>query len=271
MNSDPFRAARWLATALALCGMTTTHMAVAQGFAAYVSPPRVLMQVQPGQAQRQVIDIQHAGQQPGRYRFYTVDWQLNANGTVEFSQALVPESCRPWVAIERRELTLAPSERYRYRFEIQAPADAPTRECRFAIMVEGIDPAAVTGALNMPVSGRIGVIVYAKLGDAKPQLEVLQHRTDSEGTTKTPALIVRNQGQAHGRLEGFLVGRDAEGRRYELAPQDLPVLPGETRRIALMVLDQEQPDAVKPRFPLRVEGRLEWADQRLPIDLTFTP
>ncbi len=271
MSSDIGLLARCLARALTLCLTAAPAMAIAQGFSAYVSPPRVLMQSQPGQTLRQVIEIQHAGNQPGRYRFYTVDWGLNANGTVEFSQELVPQSCRPWVAIERRELTLGPGDRYRYRFEVQTPAGTPARECRFAIMMEGLDPAAVGGGLNMPVSGRIGVVVYVNVGGAKPQLELVDHRTDTEGERKTPVLIVRNQGQAHGRLEGFLDGRDADGRRFELAPQDLPVLPGEARRIALIVLDQERPDAVKPRYPLRVEGRLEWGDQRLPIDLTFTP
>lgn len=271
MSSESCRAARWLARALVLCLVAAPALVIAQGFAAYVSPPRVLMQMQPGQTQRQVIEIQHAGNQPGRYRFYTVDWSLSANGTVEFSQELVPQSCRPWVAIERRELTLGPGDRYRYRFEVQAPADAPVRECRFAIMMEGLDPAAVSGGLNMPVSGRIGVIVYANVGGAKPQLTVVEHRTEAEGSRKVPVLIVRNQGQAHGRLEGFLDGRDADDRRYELAPRDLPVLPGEVRNIELIVLDQDRPEAVKPRFPLRVQGRLEWGDQRLPVDLTFAP
>ena len=97
MSSESCRAARWLARALALCLVTAPALAIAQGFAAYVSPPRVLMQMQPGQTQRQVIEIQHAGNQPGRYRFYTVDWSLSANGTVEFSQELVPQSCRPMI------------------------------------------------------------------------------------------------------------------------------------------------------------------------------
>jgi len=245
--------------------------ALAQGFAAFISPPRVQIQAKPGESVRQVIEIQHAGNQPGRYRFYTVDWRLSSTGAVEFSAELVPDSCRPWVAIERRELTLGPSDRYRYRFEVQVPPDAATRECRFAIMVEGLDPTAGGGALNMPVSGRIAVVVYANVGGARAQLELVGHRVVDAGGTPLPQLLVRNQGQAHSRLEGFVNGRDAEGTRFELSPQDLPVLPGETRAIALQVINEEGRPARKPRLPLRVEGRLEWGDQRIPIDLTFSP
>ena len=62
---------------------------------------------------RQVVEIQHAGLQKGSYRLYTNDWSLRADQSVDFSDALAPDSCRPWVAIERRERTIEPGARYR--------------------------------------------------------------------------------------------------------------------------------------------------------------
>lgn len=257
-----------LALAFALAGGS----AWAQGFSAYISPPRVIMQAQPGKPQRQVLEIQHAGEQAGRYRFYTVDWRFNADHALEFSSELTPESCRPWVAIERREIKLEPGERYRYRFEVQAPADAPVRECRFAIMVEGLDPATVQqGGLALPVSGRIGVIVYAAIGGAQPKLELSGQRTDKQDGRSLAVILVRNTGSAHGRLDGFVDGTDAEGRRVELSPQDLPILPGETRAVPLKPATTEKQPAPSLRFPLRVKGELEWGRERLPLDLSFAP
>lgn len=243
----------------------------AQGFAAYISPPRFELQAQPGQRLREVLEIQHVGLQKGGYRFYTNDWTLGPDNAVSFSQDLAPESCRPWVAIERRELTLEPGARYRYRFEISPPADTPPRECRFAIMVEGLDPARVQGAVSFPVSGRIGVIVYAAIGGAKPELGLAGTRVETVQGQPTVLLEVRNNGNAHGRLGGFVNGTDADGKTFEMAPADLPILPGETRRVALQPLSEEGQPAPRPRFPLRIKGSLEWGANRLPLDLQLAP
>lgn len=260
---------RWLlAGAAALVLPPAAH---AQGFAAYISPPRFEVQVQPGQRLREVLEIQHVGQQRGGYRLYTNDWTFGADNAVAFTDELAPDSCRPWVAIERRELTLESGARYRYRFEINPPADTPPRECRFAIMVEGQDPARVQGSVSFPVGGRIGVIVYAAVGDAKPDLALTATRVETVQGQPTAVLQVRNSGTAHGRLQGFVNGTDADGKSYELAPADLPILPGETRSIALVPVAEDGKPVPQPRFPLTVKGSLEWGANRLPLDLKLTP
>lgn len=254
-----------------LMGLTSLIMlpacARAQGFAAYVSPPRFELQVQPGQRLREVMEIQHVGQQKGGYRIYTNDWTIAPDNAVVFSNDLAPDSCRPWVAIERRELTLESGARYRYRFEISAPAETSPRECRFAIMIEGLDPAQVQGAVSFPVGGRIGVIVYAAIGGAKPELSLAGSLVETVRGQPMALLAVRNSGLAHGRLGGFVNATDADGKSFEMAPADMPVLPGETRRIALLPLAEEGQPAPRPRFPLMVKGSLEWGANRLPLDL----
>jgi hypothetical protein len=248
-----------------------TPPALAQGFAAYVSPPRVVAQAEAGQTLRQVIEIQHVSRQPGSYRFYTNDWALQADQSVVFSDALAPDSCRPWVAIERRELNLDAGARYRYRLEVTPPAGTPARECRFALMVEGLDSARVQGAFSFPVGGRIGVIVYVAVGDATPLLSLAGTRVASINGKPTPVLDVRNSGTAHGRLEGYVNAVDAEGQRLELAPADGPILPGETRQVALVpVVDNGKP-APTIRYPLAVKGNLEWGKSLLALDVSFAP
>jgi hypothetical protein len=245
--------------------------AQAQGFAAYITPPRFEVQVAPGQSLRQVVEIQHVGQQKGNYRIYTNDWAFLPDNSVTFSDALAADSCRPWVAVERRELTIEPGARYRYRFEIAPPAGTPARECRFALMVEGLEAARVEGALNFPVGGRIGVIVYATVGDAAPQLEIAASRVARVDGKPVAVVDVRNRGNAHGRLEGFVNGTDASGARFEMAPSDLPILPGETRSIAITPVAEEGKPAPEVRFPLTIKGNLEWGKNRLPLDASFAP
>lgn len=243
----------------------------AQGFAAYVSPPRIVAQAPAGQTLRQVIEVQHVGLQRGGYRFYTTDWTLQSDQSVVFDTELAVDSCRPWVAIERHEVALDPGARHRFRFEVSPPAGTPARECRFALMVEGVDPARVQGAVNFPVGGRIGVIVYVAVGDAAPRLSLAGARVESVNGRPTAVLLVHNRGTAHGRLDGFVTATDAQGRRFELAPADLPILPGDIRTVPLNPVAEPGQKAIDPSFPLQVTGTLEWGRNRLPLDLRFTP
>ncbi len=251
--------------------LITPLAAQAQGFAAYITPPRFEVQATAGQSLRQVLEIQHVGQQKGNFRIYTSDWTLNADNSVTFSEELAADSCRPWVAIERRELVIEPGARYRYRFEITPPTGTTARECRFAIMVEGLDAAQAQGNLNMPVSGRIGVVVYAAIGGAAPLLEMVSTRVATINGKPTPVVQVRNRGNAHGRLEGFVNGTDATGTRFEMAPADLPILAGETRAVSINPVAEEGKPAREIRFPLTIQGDLEWGKNRLPLDASFTP
>jgi hypothetical protein len=257
---------RWaLITALIGGAAWNSH---AQGFSASVSPPRAELQAEPGQTVRQVLDIAQAGVQPGRFRVYTNDWTYGRDNAVSFANDLAPGSCRPWVALERREITVPGNARQRFRIEITVPADAPAGECRFAVMVEGLDAyQAQAGALSLPVSGRIGVIFYVALGNAAPKLSVAAHRA----TPNALQLDVRNDGNATGRLEGVLTGTDASGQRIEFAPANGPVLPGETRTIALSPLAEQGKPTPVWRYPLTLRGALDVGAQRLPLELTFSP
>ena len=226
----------WACAAILACAPGVMQ---AQGFAVYISPPRFEVQATPGQSLRQVLEIQHVGQEKGNFRIYTSDWTLQPDNSVVFSEALGPDSCRPWVAIERRELVIEPGARYRYRFEITPPPGTPARECRFAIMVEGLDKARAQGNLDIPVGGRVGVIVYATIGNAAPQLAIVGTRVDTRNGQPAAVVDVRNSGNAHGRLEGYVNGTDATGARFEMAPSDLPILAGETRAVTIMPVMEE--------------------------------
>jgi hypothetical protein len=258
------------ACALILAATGLSPDARAQEFSAAVSPPRFELAVKPGEGSRQVIEITNAASQPSTYHFRTADWTLDAGAGVHFSDELAVDSCRPWVAIERRKLEVPAGGRYRFRFEVAPPADTPPRECRFAIMIEGDEQVARTAdGLNLPVSGRIGVIVYVRVGDAAPNLQVVGAGVSEMNGRNLPVLQVNNLGNAHGRLAGFLQGVDASGRRLEFEPSTLPILPLETRTIVLTAT--EQPETITEiTFPVTIQGVLEWGSaQRLEINQLF--
>lgn len=264
-----FQAAGACAAALALAAAT---QAAAQGLAAYATPPRFEVKGEAGKTQRHVVEIQHGGREPGRFRIYTNDWEFQPDHSVKFVDALVPGSCRSWVALERRELTLAPGARHRFRFEVTPPAGTPPMECRFAVMIEGADPAQVQqGGLGVAVSGRLAVIVYVAVGGVKPRLAVRAHAVKGVGGERLPVLTIENTGEATGRLEGYLTAKDESGREVEVAPDDAPILPGRTRDIPLRPGAEEGKAAVALRYPVTVKGTLEWDKQRESLDLRFNP
>lgn len=252
-----------------LLGIALASAAHSQGFAALVSPPRFELSTQPGKTLRSVIEISNRSTAPGRYLMHTADWTFSADFTVNFQDDLQPGSCRPWVAIERPEVVVPGGGTLRYRFEVTVPADAPRGECRFAVMIEGAEPSiARSQGLDLPVTGRIGVIVYLTVGDGAPDLEVFGPKVVMLNGQQIPVLSVHNSGSAHGRMSGFLTGKDAKGVEYDFTPSDFPILPHEQRDVFLTPSTATD-DHPKLAFPVTVKGTLEWGNHKTELDQIF--
>lgn len=259
------RAARVCAvTATTLIGAVFGGAAQAQ-FAAAVTPPRFEIAVEPGQVTRQVFEITQAIPGDSTYRVYTTDWNMDANGALTFYETLQPGSCRPWVAIERKEVTVARGARVRFRFEVAPPAGVTPQECRFALMIESKPQDVKTGDIaSFPMNGRIGVIVYVSVGGAKAVLEPGATSVGPFDGRPTPLLAVHNSGNATGRLSGILNGTDAAGTTLEFTPEAVPILPGQTRNIAL------QPYEPGPRAPVSASAPAARRQLQWPLSLRGT-
>jgi hypothetical protein len=254
---------------LALAGIARYDCAHAQGFAAMVSPPRFELAAQPGKTLRSVIEVSNRSTAPSRYLMHTADWNFSPDFSVSFHDDLQPDSCRPWVAIERPEVVVPGGGTLRYRFEVNVPADAPAGECRFAVMIEGAEPSiARSKGLDMPVTGRIGVIVYLTIGDGAPTLELLGPKISTLNGQQIPTLRVHNSGTAHGRMTGFLTGKDAKGISYDFTPSDFPILPHEEREVFLTPSTATD-DHPTLTFPVTVKGTLEWGNQKTELNERF--
>lgn len=274
MTRPSSAASRGCSIAVALFALCGVQHARAGEFALAVSPPRFELELKAGERTRQVLEITSASAEATPLSAKTADWTLGSDNSVTFYDELQPGSCRPWVAIERRELSVSSGRPYRFRFEINAPADASPGECRFAIMLEGQEQfSRAQGGPAIPFSGRLGVVVYLAMGGAAPVLSVTGASVQTINGKATPVLQIRNTGSAHGRLGGFLTGTDVSGKTLEFSPSSLPILPGETRGIVLNATrpgDQDTEVAVK--FPVTVRGKLEWGKgQTQTLDQRFAP
>jgi fimbrial chaperone protein len=252
-----------------LFGVAFSGPVDAQGFAALVSPPRFELAAKSGKTVRSVIEVSNRSTAPARYLIHTADWSLSPDFSVNFHDDLQEGSCRPWVAIERPEVVVPGAGTLRYRFEVTVPADAPAGECRFAVMIEGAEPSiARSKGLDVPVTGRIGVIVYVTIGEGAAELEILGPGIANLNGQQVPTLRVHNAGSAHGRMSGFLSGTDAKGVSYDFTPSDFPILPHEEREVFLTPSTATE-DHPKLAFPVTVKGTLEWGDHRTELNQRF--
>lgn len=253
-----------LALGLLACGAASAQ------FAAFVAPARFELRAKPGQKLQEVLEIGNDDVAETELRIRTSDWTLRRDAGVDFqTDILAPDSCRPWVKIERHTVKLGGKARRRFRFEVEVPPDVGDRLCRFALLIEPASAAMTISPLGnilMPVQGRIGVIVYVRVGDAKPRMELEGVSLQTINGAPTPVVVMRNSGTAHGRPEGTLSVTDAAGKTFDLIVAPLPVLPGESRSIPMW--PQDGADGKRPALnpPLRVKGVVEWEGGRIPVE-----
>jgi fimbrial chaperone protein len=239
-----------------------------------ISPPRIEQRAKPGKVARNTITITNFANEPGQYLLKTADWGLTKEGRVTFNEGVPNKrSCRPWVRIERRKLTVPAGATKGYRFEVHVPASIEAGECRFALLLSAdpstVDPVGLEG-ISIPLVGRVAVIVYVTVGKARPDLKVrgLEMR-ERQGKT-VPVVILQNSGNAHGRPAGDVTAVDAGGRKTVLVVEQFPVLPGETRAVALRPVDLSNrggPAApVELKTPLTIRGKIQWDGGSVKID-----
>ena len=242
-------------------------------FAAFVAPARFELAARPGQKLQEVLEMGNDELREMELRVRTADWTLRPDGGVDFHpDYLAQDSCRPWVRIERHMVKIGGKGRRRFRFEVDVPPDAGDRLCRFALLVEPASlDAAVSplGGILMPIQGRIGVIVYVRIGAARPALQLERVAMQVVNGRATPVVVLRNTGTAHGRAEGTLAGTDAAGRAFDFVVAPLPVLPGETRTIPMWAQDALDGNKAPPAAPIRLKGTIEWDGGRIPVEATL--
>lgn len=261
---------------LGAVALLACHWVHSAPFEIAAAPARFEISADPGQRKGQSLDIHNLGMAATEVSLRTLDWTYSEDGKLSFRDELLPDSCRPWVALQQRTLKIGPRGKSAFRFEVTPPADAPRGECRFMIAIEGLEPSARAAmaaggvGLDMPVSGRIAIAVYVAVGGASPKLEIRRTETQTLRGVRTPVVVVRNTGDAHGRLEGSLSATGSDGKEFDLVPDSSPILPGQMRAIALT--PRTSPDAKSPppmKLPLRTRGALDWDDGSFQVDADF--
>jgi len=248
---------------LGLALLLATPLAVGtEGFAVLVAPPRFELKANPGDSINEHIEITNPGDRPVSFLIRTADWEMTEQGTATFyPPELKPGSCRPWVRIERHKIRLPAQGKKRYRFQLRIPEDTPPGECRVALLIEVPPEDAVqaqVNSINLPIRGRIAIVIYLAIGGAQPELVVKSMQLTEHNGQLTPVITVENKGIAHGRTSGYVDAIDANGKRIDFEITPLPILSGQSRKVPLYQpsIDEREPENFVA--PLELTGKLEW-------------
>lgn len=238
--------------------------AMAAPFEIGATPTRFILTGKSAARIGQTLTVFNLGTVPTELALRTLDWTFTEAGNVTYHDELLPNSCRPWVTLERKTLKIGARDKRAFRFQIEVPATAPRGECRFMVALEGIEPATKAllesggSNLSLPVSGRIAVAVYIAINGAEPKLEMKQVTTEDIQGKRTPVITVSNSGDAHARLDGGLSAVDAQKNEFELLPDSSPILPGQTRSMRLLPKAEDGKAVVNMVFPVVSKGSIDW-------------
>ena len=247
----------------------------AQSFGAGISPSKFELRARQGQVLRDTVTVVNPDKQTADYKFRTADWRLSDTGNVEFFvEELQEGSCRSWVRLERKTVSVRGGGLKRYRVEIHVPEDAAPGLCSFAIMIEPGDEVMTRlgpdGQLRFPVVGRYAVITYVTVGDAKAKVDFLGMGETMINDQRLPTLRLRNDGNTYDRAFGQVMATDADGRRIPLIASTFPVLPGRTEEIVLAPESPERDASpVGLSYPLALKGKVEIAGTTIKVDDVF--
>lgn len=250
-------------------------LASAGTFDVGVSPSRFEVSAKSGGRLGQTLEIFNQDGQSTELSVRTLDWEYSEKGELKFFDELRPDSCRPWVTLERKTVRISAQSKAMFRFQIDVPAGAPVTECRFMLAIEGVKPAYQAmvqsggASLALPVNGRVAVAVYVAINGAQPVMSMSQASTMQKNQQRVATVVVTNTGNAHGRLDGALDAKDASGLAFELVPDGTPVMPGQTRVIELKpraLAGTGEPTVV---FPVKASGTLDWDNGSFKINTEF--
>jgi P pilus assembly chaperone PapD len=263
----------FLAIALVMISLPLKLMAA--GFEVAVTPSRFELDGKSSQRIGQSLTIHNLGSSETEVSMRTIDWEYSPEGQISYFDELRPNSCRPWVTLERRGIKIPARSKRTFRFQVDVPESVARGECRFMIAIEGVEPAHTAliqsggASLSMPVNGRIAVPVYFAVSGAEPKLELLSVETIDINGKRTAVVKVVNNGDAHGRLEGSLEARDAKDVAFELTPEGTPIMPGQTRVLPLLPMGERNRAAPAVVMPFKADGTLDWEHGAFKVNAEF--
>ena len=237
-----------------LLGFALTAIAApAFSFGIGLQPTTVEISVQPGDRQRQVINLGNVHQEDTiSLTLGLADWALDSNGQIELAPPGESNtSAAEWVRFSPAFVTLRPGETEQIIVDMAAPIRVDREgDYRFALIASTLLPEERSGQSGVWKKYQIASLFYLTMGDAESNPEIKQAAlTVSPEGEQAVVFDLENPGTAHARLRGEVEISGDDGDTIKEPISNLVVLHEGTRTYRLP-LTQDLPTNPEVRVTL---------------------
>ena len=230
-------------TGAALIGLTFGTAHVAGAFGVGVQPSTVEMTVKPGDRQRQVVTIGNVHKTKTiSLTMGLADWSLDKNGKLVLdAPGETPRSASDWVRFSPASVTLKPETSQDVVVEINVPVKVAEKgDHRFALLATTLLPELdqrgdISGVWNRY---QLASLFYLTLTPSS-STPVVQSVAYKSGDAPMLTLEIKNEGDAHARLQGLATIKNAAGDTVSETPLSTVVLDRHSRTYDVKIVDGE--------------------------------
>jgi len=227
-----------------LCAVSLAYVPLANAFGVGVQPSTVEMTIKPGDRQRQVITVGNVHKEKTiSLTMALADWSLDDDGQLILEAPGDTErSAAEWVRFSPASVTLKPETAQDVTVEISAPYKIESKgDHRFALLATTMLPELdergdTSGVWN---KYQLASLFYLTLTPSESLPKVTSVALNSDD----PSLItmeIKNDGDAHARLQGTAFVKDAAGEVVAESPLNAVVLDGGTRTYKVAVEEMKE-------------------------------
>ena len=215
--------------------------APAAPFGIGLQPTTVEMAVQPGDRQRQVINLGNVHQeQTISLTLGLADWSLDEEGQIDLAPPGESDvSAADWVRFSPAFVTLNPGETEQIIVDMAAPIRIDREgDYRFALIASTLLPEERSGQSGVWKKYQIASLFYLTMGDAESSPEV-KTAVISKSADGENAIVfdVENTGNAHARLRGDIEITGDSGETINEPISNLVVLHEGSRKYRMPISD----------------------------------
>ena len=214
----------------------------ASSFGIGLQPTTVEMAIQPGERQRQVINIGNVHQEDTiSLTLGLADWELDENGQIKLDPpGETDSSAANWVRFSPAFVTLNPGETEQVIVDMSAPIRIDRQgDYRFALIASTLLPEERSGQSGVWKKYQIASLFYLTMGqgESKPEITAATLTKSPEGEN---ALVfeLANSGNAHSRLRGEIEISGDSGAPIRAPINNLVILHEATRKYRLTLVDE---------------------------------
>lgn len=230
-----------------------------------ISPLTIEVQAKRGQAYG-VITVGNNSQKAFRARVYAEPFTYTQDTGFQTLTAS-PTDLKSYLQFSPAELVVPAGVERRVRFIARFPPSLPDGEYRAIIFTQNLKEVSSTdGSGNkIGITARIGVAVYVRIGDIKPNFSVESARFNPQ--QNQIQLLVRNTGKASAgpTIDWTLKQGETTIKIGKVNPSW--IVPESSRNLTLLDLNKDQPGLTPGNY--QIKGKLQWGGGDRPNILPF--